>query len=210
MPTLARNEKLESIRYNYTPDERREKGQALADALNRLQVEESNLDRIKADFKAKMSTIEEEITVLKNSVLSGYELREYVCFWTFDQPDKGKKELRRKEPPQDVVRVEEMTPADRQTVMDEIEKQAAAEQPKGINPLSEKLDGVVVTFSAPGQTVPDVSPEAKAIADGSKAKAAKARAESRKGRRANQAGTVDVPSDAGSRDDAGDDSKNNL
>ena len=129
MSTLARNEQREQLRYNYTPDERREKGQQLADTHIRLGAVNDELDRIKSDYKAKTQTLEADITTLSTQVSTGYEMREYVCFYEYDQPEKGKKTLRRKEPPCDVVRVEEMTEADRQTVMDEIEKQAAESQP---------------------------------------------------------------------------------
>ena len=131
MSTLARNEKREQLRYTFTPPEREEKGRQLADALNRYAKEESDLDRIKADFKARMATIDAEVGTLKDAVLSGYELREYVCFWEYDAPVKGRKTLRKKEPPHEIVREEDMTEADRQTVMEAIEKQAAEEQAKG-------------------------------------------------------------------------------
>ena len=135
MSTLARNEQREQLRYNYTPDERREKGQQLADTHIRLGTVNDELDRIKSDYKAKIQTLEADITTLSTQVSTGYEMREYVCFYEYDQPEKGKKTLRRKEPPCDVVRVEEMTEADRQTVMDEIEKQAAeAQTPKPGSP----------------------------------------------------------------------------
>lgn len=159
MSTLARNECRELLRYNYTPDERREKGQQLADALNRQGIEESNLDRIKADFKAKLATIDEEVTKFKNSVLSGYELREYVCFWEYDFPAKGRKTLRRKEQPCDVVREEEMTEADRQTVMDSIEKQAAEAQP-------DASSGTIVPFTPHAPAGPkNVTPTTPAAED---------------------------------------------
>lgn len=146
MSTLARNEQREQLRYNYTPDERREKGQQLADTHIRLGTVNDELDRIKSDYKAKIQTLEADITTLSTQVSTGYEMREYVCFYEYDQPEKGKKTLRRKEPPCDVVRVEEMTEADRQTVMDSIEKQAADAQPDG--------DGTIVPFVAQGSAAP--------------------------------------------------------
>lgn len=125
MSTLARNEKREQLRYNYTPDERREKGQQLADTHIRLGAVNDELDRIKSDYKARTQTLEADITTLSTQVSTGYEMREYVCFYEYDQPEKGKKTLRRKEPPCDIVRVEEMTEADRQTVMESIEAQVS-------------------------------------------------------------------------------------
>ena len=158
MSTLARNEKREQLRYNYTPDERREKGQQLADTHIRLGAVNDELDRIKSDYKAKTQTLEADITTLSTQVSTGYEMREYVCFYEYDQPEKGKKTLRRKEPPCDVVRVEEMTEADRQTVMDEIEKQAAEAQPDG--------DGTIVPFTGQASAAPkNVTPQSPAAED---------------------------------------------
>lgn len=158
MSTLARNEQREQLRYNYTPDERREKGQQLADTHIRLGTVNEELDRVKADYKAKVSTLENEINSLSTQVSTGYEMREYVCFYEYDQPEKGKKTLRRKEPPCDVVRVEEMTEADRQTVMDSIEKQAADAQPDG--------DGTIVPFTGQGSAAPkNVTPQSPAGED---------------------------------------------
>lgn len=159
MSTLARNEQREQLRYNYTPDERREKGQQLADTHIRLGAVNDELDRIKSDYKAKTQTLEADITSISTQVSTGYEMREYVCFYEYDQPEKGKKTLRRKEPPCDVVRVEEMTEADRQTVMDSIEKQAADAQP-------DAGDGVIVPFVAQGSAAPkNVTPQSPAGED---------------------------------------------
>lgn len=158
MSTLARNEQREQLRYNYTPDERREKGQQLADTHIRLGAVNEELDRIKSDYKAKIQALEADISSLSTQVSTGYEMREYVCFYEYDQPEKGKKTLRRKEPPCDVVRVEEMTEADRQTVMDSIEKQAADAQPDG--------DGTIVPFTGQGSAAPkNVTPQSPAAED---------------------------------------------
>ena len=201
MSTLARNEQREQLRYNYTPDERREKGQQLADTHIRLGTVNEELDRVKADYKAKVSTLENEINSLSTQVSTGYEMREYVCFYEYDQPEKGKKTLRRKEPPCDVVRVEEMTEADRQTVMDEIEKQAANAQPDG--------DGTIVPFTGQGSAAPkNVTPQSPAGEDdeltwaaqleAQRKQTAKENAEKRKaskGRRTSSGGVVATEAD---------------
>lgn len=206
MSTLARNECREQLRYNYTPDERREKGQHLADTHIRLGTVNDELDRIKADYKAKLQALEADISSLSNQVSSGYEMREYVCFWEYDNPEKGKKTLRRKEPPCDAVRTEEMTIADRQTVMDEIDKQAAEAQP-------DPKDGTIVIFpgaktgpknvtpSAPRTDCPDDESDelawANQLEEGRKQKA-KEDAEKRKaskGRRTSSGGVVATEED---------------
>ena len=198
MSTLARNEKREQLRYNYTPTEREEKGRQLADALNRQSIEDANLDRIKADFKARLATIEEEVQSFKNSVLSGYELREYVCFWEYDVPGKGRKTLRRKEPPCDIVREEEMTDADRQTVIESIERQMAEQDEPGTTL-------VVLPCAAPkpvNQPPADEDDElawAKTLEESRKQQAAekaeKAKAAKGRGRRTSSGGVVGTAED---------------
>ena len=86
MSTLARNEQREQLRYNYTQDERREKGQQLADTHIRLGAVNDELDRIKSDYKAKIQTLEADISTLSTQVSTGYEMREYVCFYEYDTP----------------------------------------------------------------------------------------------------------------------------
>ena len=201
MSTLARNEQREQLRYNYTPDERREKGQQLADTHIRLGAVNDELDRIKSDYKAKIQTLEADITTLSTQVSTGYEMREYVCFYEYDQPEKGKKTLRRKEPPCDVVRIEEMTEADRQTVMDEIEKQAAEAQP-------DPKDGAIVLFPGAPAAPKNVTPTPPAGEDdeltwaaqleAQRKQTAKENAEKRKaskGRRTSSSGVVATEAD---------------
>jgi hypothetical protein len=129
---LAANETRRQLRYVFTDAERLEKGKQLADTLNKLSSTEADLDRIKSDFKARTSVLDTEISTLKDCVFSGFELREYICFWEYDAPEKGKKTLRRKEPPHDIACIEEMTEADRQTVIESIEAQLGAkDRPTG-------------------------------------------------------------------------------
>lgn len=215
MSTLACNEKREQLRYNYTPDERREKGQQLADTHIRLAAVNDELDRIKSDYKAKIQTHEADITTLSTQVSTGYEMREYVCFYEYDQPEKGKKTLRRKEPPCDVVRVEEMTEADRQTVIESIEKQAAEAQP-------DSPTGSIVPFTGaagPKNVTPPTSPageddeltwsaqlEAQRKQTAKEA-AEKAKAAKGKGRRTSSGGVVGTEADGKDLSDP-DDKKN--
>lgn len=202
MSTLARNEQREQLRYNYTPDERREKGQQLADTHIRLGTVNDELDRIKSDYKAKIQTLEADISTLSTQVSTGYEMREYVCFYEYDTPEKGKKTLRRKEPPCDIVRVEEMTEADRQTVMDSIEKQAAEAQPAA-------ADGTIVPFTPQAPAGPkNVTPQPPAREDDELAWAAQLEAQRKqtaaenaekkkasKGRRTSSGGVVGTEAD---------------
>ncbi|HLP01465.1 MAG TPA: hypothetical protein VK163_05520 [Opitutaceae bacterium] len=134
MKPLAANEVRRQLRYNYTPDERREKGQQLADTHIKLGSVNEELDRVKSEYKSRITTLENEIGLLSTQVSTGYEMREYVCAYKYDHPSKGRKSLYRVEPPQDLICEEEMTIADRQTILESIEKQAAEEQAKSGKP----------------------------------------------------------------------------
>ena len=134
MKPLAANEVRRQLRYNYTPDERREKGQLLADTHIKLGSVNEELDRVKSEYKSRITTLENEIGLLSTQVSTGYEMREYVCAYKYDHPSKGRKSLYRVEPPQDLICEEEMTIADRQTILESIEKEAAQEQAKAGKP----------------------------------------------------------------------------
>ena len=89
---------------------------------------------MKSEYKSRITTLENEIGLLSNQVSTGYEMREYVCAYRYDHPTKGRKSLYRVEPPQDLICEEEMTIADRQTILESIEKEAADEQAKAGKP----------------------------------------------------------------------------
>jgi hypothetical protein len=121
---LAANETRRQLRYNYTLEERNAKALEMAMALNRIDSTKAELDHIKADYKARLSAIESEENRLRGCVTSGFEMRDYLCFWTFDEPKAGRKTLRKREGGE-VVAEEDMTERDRQMVMEIIEQQSA-------------------------------------------------------------------------------------
>jgi hypothetical protein len=121
---LAANETRRQLRYNYTLEERNAKALEMAMALNRIDSTNAELDHIKADYKARLSAIESEENRLRGCVTSGFEMRDYLCFWTFDEPKAGRKTLRKREGGE-VVAEEDMTERDRQMVMEIIEQQSA-------------------------------------------------------------------------------------
>lgn len=291
MSNLAANECRRQLRYNYLDAERIEKAKGLAEALNRYGSTEAELARIKKDYGARLDTIQAEIDLLNGCVLSGYELREYLCFWEYDQPRAGRKTLRKREGGE-VVGEEDMTERDRQMVIEIIESQAVAANEKPVLAIAPPVnlpttvievsldDGEISSFDFDddvcrkfGELVHEVFvilPEGGGestlrdeqgrdvaislvlnretdtclggfakwlredtrkdiaglswLADAVEAylkgleiqrQAAKARSDAEKkknrsGRRAGSAGTVDVPADEGSRDDAGSESKTNL
>lgn len=124
MSTLAANEQRRQLRYNFTDTERIEKAKALAESLNRYAATEAEKKRIAKDYDSRLDVIQAEIDLLNGSVLSGYELREYLCRWTYDEPTRGRKTLRKVEGGE-IVAEEDMTERDRQMVMDIIDKAAA-------------------------------------------------------------------------------------
>jgi len=279
MSNLAANECRRQLRYDYTPEERITKAVELAEALNRIDSTNVELDRIKADYKARLSTIEATADLLRGCVTTGYELREYLCFWTYDEPSPGRKTLRKREGGH-IVTTEDMTEHDRQMVMQIIDAQAAASTPApshlalpppshwpatiedfdGIEPAREEIwifdfirdlfTDVDETILPLGTLLGNLAREVAEMAElevaeichfirdhslgaepgweqvltycqsfldaKTAARVAESRyyaeqkKKSRGGRRASGSGTVDVPSDEGTRDDAGADSKNNL
>lgn len=120
------NECKRQCRYNYTQEERLEKGRALADEYQALDATNADLDRIKKDYKARIEGHEATISSLAEQVRSGYELRETLCFWIYNDPRAGRKTLKRSDT-FDVVGEEDMTGADTQMVMEAVDS-AAAEQ----------------------------------------------------------------------------------
>lgn len=126
-PALKRNECTRQCRYNFSPDERLERGRQLADEYQSLDSTNNDLDRIKKDFKARIEAHESRICNLAEQVRSGYELRETVCYWEFNQPVDGKKQLRRSDT-MEVIETADMTEADKQLVMEAVDEAAAAAQ----------------------------------------------------------------------------------
>ncbi len=200
---LAANECLRQVRYKYDQAERIEKGVLLTEAMDHFASTEEELARVKKDYASRLDVVQAEIDQLKFCYKTGYEMREYVCFWEFDVPAPGRKTLRKREGGE-IVTEEEMTQRDRQMVMDIIDAQAAG------NAEIVPFDGEVLALPAPAVEATEEA-QAEAIQrDAEKARKAEEKKKARAGRRANQSGTVSVDSDEGSRDDAGADSKNNL
>jgi hypothetical protein len=151
MSTLAANECRRQVRYDYTPNERIAKATGLAESLNRYTATENEKKRIAKDYDARLDIIQAEIDQLNNSVLSGYELREYLCRWSYDEPTRGRKTLRKVEGGE-IVAEEDMTERDRQMIIEIIDSQAA----KGETTPGEKL-----TLPMPKdwpETVEDLNP----------------------------------------------------
>jgi hypothetical protein len=121
---LAANECRRQVRYDYTKDERIQKAITLGESLDRYAATEAELSRIKKDYTARLDGIQAEVDGLNLAVRTGYELREYICYWTYDEPKQGRKTLRKREGGE-IVAEEDMTERDRQMVMEIIDAQAA-------------------------------------------------------------------------------------
>jgi hypothetical protein len=122
---LAANECRRQVRYDYTKDERIQKAITLGESLDRYAATEAELSRIKKDYTARLDGIQAEVDGLNLAVRTGYELREYICYWTYDEPKQGRKTLRKREGGE-IVAEEDMTERDRQMVMEIIDAQATA------------------------------------------------------------------------------------
>lgn len=187
--SLKRNECTRQCRYNFTPDERLERGRQLADEYQTLDSTNQDLDRIKKDFKARIEAHESRICTLAEQVRSGYELRETVCFWEYHQPVEGKKQLRRSDT-MEVIETADMTEADKQLVMEVVDAAAAAAQ-----------NG---NGAAGHPNVARAIPERSQVAEEHRAENAPAEDNTPR-RRASGPGVVELPADDGQTGDDEDD-----
>lgn len=114
---LNDNKKYETsrlLRVIYTDEEKLELGKQLAEAHNDSAQVESDLDRVKADFKAKQSVLDEKIGSLSRGISTGYQMKDTKCKWEMDKPKANWKTLRRLDT-EEVVETVEMTTADKQS-----------------------------------------------------------------------------------------------
>lgn len=101
------------LRHEFDNAERLENAKQLAEALSESDRIDGELERVKADFKSRTTTVQAKIGSLRDKVTSGYEMRETKCEWRFDSPKKGKKSLVRLDT-KEVVETVDMSEADKQ------------------------------------------------------------------------------------------------
>lgn len=101
------------LRHEFDKDERLENAKQLAEALSESDRIDGELERVKADFKSRTTTVQAKIGGLRDKVTSGYEMRETRCEWRYDDPKKGKKSLYRLDT-DTIVETVEMSEADKQ------------------------------------------------------------------------------------------------
>ncbi len=117
-PTTDTNKKHEcerTLRVFYTDPERLELGKQLAATHSELAQINADLDRIKSEFKSKVSAAEAQILDLSNKVGTGHHMILVKCRWRMDSPKAGRKQLFRLDTtPHEVVQEEDMSAADKQ------------------------------------------------------------------------------------------------
>jgi hypothetical protein len=88
-----KNETSRILRVSFTDAQILELGRNLAEAHNENAQIESDFQRIKDEFKSKLSAVDALKVDLANKVSSGYEMKSVLCLWLMDSPTPGKKTL---------------------------------------------------------------------------------------------------------------------
>lgn len=143
-----RNETTRVVRLFYTDAERLELGRKLAEERNAVAQITADNDRVKTEFKSRITAHEASIADLANKVSSGYRMESTKCLWSLDQPAGGKKELRRLDT-SEVIETSEMTEADKQSLL-------PLDAPAPAEPTGVATDGTA-TVAADGPAIPDAS-----------------------------------------------------
>jgi hypothetical protein len=116
-PATNKNECFRTLRVLFTDSERLELGKQLAEAHNETSSIESDFQRIKDEFKSKLSAVSAKIVDLSNKVSTGYEMKPVKCLVVMDTPKPGKKQVVRLDGPTDgvseVVETHDMTEAEK-------------------------------------------------------------------------------------------------
>lgn len=81
----------ETVRYTFTRDEKVGIAEDLARCHTDLQTIEEELANIKADYKAKTTAKDAELSQHKNKITSGYEMRQVNCLVLKFRPDEKSK-----------------------------------------------------------------------------------------------------------------------
>lgn len=122
---MKKNETSRMLRVHYTDAERLELGKKLADEHADLRQVNSDFDRVKADFKSKITTHEAKIEDFSNKVSTGYRIEDVKCRWNMDQPRAGEKTLVRADT-DEIVEMTDMTTADKQAELKLADENAGA------------------------------------------------------------------------------------
>lgn len=113
----------QKLRCLLTDEEKICAGKELAEATESIETLENDKAQIVADFKAKITAAQAQISVLSNKLRSGYEFRDVACELRYDVPAKGQKQVFRL----DTKKVVETAPM----TEEEKQRQLPLEEPKG-------------------------------------------------------------------------------
>lgn len=103
------------LRYDFTDKEILEFARDCASKQGELQETEDRLKEIKSDFKARTDMLVGHISLLSRKVANGYEFRSIPCEVRYHDPKPGEKTTYRLDTDTpEIVRVEEMTFAEKQ------------------------------------------------------------------------------------------------
>lgn len=118
-----------NLRCELTDAELLASGKELAEKTSALRVLADDAKRSAADFKAKVTAAESEISVLSNRVNTGYEFRIVTCTERFDTPRVGKKKITRDDT-KELIGVEDMTQSEMQRELNIVPLAEQPAQPK--------------------------------------------------------------------------------
>lgn len=83
----------EFLRYEFTEDEIKEKGAALARSVQQQQLAQEEQKAAAAQFKERIERYNSEIGRYSREVSNGYEMRNIKCRVTFHTPTEGTKRI---------------------------------------------------------------------------------------------------------------------
>jgi hypothetical protein len=107
----------QSLRYQFTDAELKERGKKLAETHSKLAQLEADKKRIVSNFGAQVSAVKAEANLLADCVSTGYELRDIPCTATMDAPTIGKKTITRNDTGEQ-IEVQQMTPSENSSAQD--------------------------------------------------------------------------------------------
>lgn len=99
---------MQYLRTNYTQAQLYEKGKRLADCTRQVNELEEEAKRVASDYKARISRIDNEVSLLCTAINTGYAMGDVDCEVTFNSPKNGKKTIVRMDTGE-TVGVEDMT-----------------------------------------------------------------------------------------------------
>jgi len=83
---------VRNVKHTFTPDEKNNLGQRLAQAFGDLHNIEAEFDQVKADYKAKLTKQEADMQMVSTNIVNGFEMRNERCVVVY-RPDAGEKDL---------------------------------------------------------------------------------------------------------------------